>query len=174
MAEARLRSAATLEIRAPEAAAPGSELAFEVAVTNVGAGHSIPTSLTELREMWVHVRVLDAGGAVVFERGALDDHGEIPEGTMRFGAALHDADGEYTFKPWEGTGFLWKRQVPARSTEADPFEARLPPDARGPFTIEARLNYRTAPPHVIEAVMGEEAYELGIVEMASDRVEVGG
>jgi hypothetical protein len=174
MAEARLRSAATLEIRAPEAAAPGSELAFEIAVNNVGAGHSLPTSLTELREMWVHVRVLDAAGAVVFESGALDDHGEIPEGTMRFGAALHDADGEYTFKPWEGAGFLWKRQVPAKGTEADPFSASLPAEASAPFTIEARLHYRTAPPHVVEAVMGEEAYEPKIVEMASARVEVGG
>ena len=58
---------------------------------------------------------------------------------MRFGAALHDENGDYTFKPWEGSGFLWKRQVPARGSESDPFRAPLPADARAPFTIEARL-----------------------------------
>lgn len=174
MAVERLKSAATLAIHAPQAVAPGSDLVFDVAVTNVGAGHSIPTSLTELREMWLHVKVLDAAGAVVFESGALDDHGEIPEGTARYGAALHDAQGDYTYKPWEATGFLWKRQVPPKGTSTDRFVAPLPAEVRGPFTIDARLDYRIAPPHVLHEVLGEEAFEAEIVEMAGARAEVGG
>ena len=62
MSYARLKSAARLEVRAPASAAPGASLGFEVAVTNVGAGHNLPTSLTELREMWVEVTIRDAGG----------------------------------------------------------------------------------------------------------------
>ncbi|MHC5052155.1 MAG: multiheme c-type cytochrome, partial [Planctomycetota bacterium] len=47
-AEARLKSAATLALKLPESAKPGATIEIEVAVTNVGAGHCIPTSITEL------------------------------------------------------------------------------------------------------------------------------
>ncbi|MBI5432105.1 MAG: hypothetical protein HZA52_04665 [Planctomycetes bacterium] len=170
MAEARLKSAATLALEiAPRAA--GEELAFEVVVHNVGAGHALPTSLTELREMWLHVRVLSADGRVLFESGALDPSGEITPGTARFGAITLDARGEKTFKPWEAVSFGWKRVVPPKGTTHDAYRCALPPDA-GESTIEARLLYRIAPPHVVRDVLGERAFEPTVVEMATVRAAV--
>ena len=93
MARARLASAAEIAVRAPDRASPGTPLRVEVVVTNVGAGHHLPTSLTELREMWVRLVVTDAGGDVVFETGDLDENGDIREGAIRFGSALLDAKG---------------------------------------------------------------------------------
>lgn len=164
MAEARLKSAAelALEIAPPDGR---GELAFEVVVTNVGAGHGLPTSLTELREMWLHVRVRAADGRVLLESGALDEHGEIPDGTARFGAITVDAQGRKTYKPWEAVAFQWKRVVPPKGSTRDSFRCAVPAGA-GELALEARLLYRTAPPHVLREVMGEAAYQPKVVEMA--------
>ena len=171
MAVARLKSAAELVIGTPTRSAGGPELVFEVAVTNVGAGHALPTSLTELREMWLHVRVCDASGALIFESGALDDHGELTPGSLRFGSVLLDAQGRPTFKPWEGVSFGYQRVIPPKGTERERFVARLPPGA-GELSIEARLMYRIAAPHVVKAVMGEKAFDPTLVEMTMARVKV--
>ena len=98
MAAERLASAATLEILAAKRATP-RELRFEVKVTNIGAGHNLPTSLTELREMWVDVEVKDATGRRVFRSGALDARGDIDARAMRFGAMAGDRNGKLTYKP---------------------------------------------------------------------------
>jgi hypothetical protein len=45
-------------------------------------------------------------------------------------------------------------------------------EAAGPVTIEARLYYRSAPPHVVEEVMGDQAVSLKVVEMADARAEI--
>ncbi|MCK6448912.1 MAG: hypothetical protein L6Q99_21155 [Planctomycetes bacterium] len=164
MAEARLKSAAELAIEvAPSATAQA--LAFDVIVTNVGAGHALPTSLTELREMWLHVRVLAEDGRVLFESGDLDEHGEIRDGAARFGAITLDAQGRKTFKPWEAVSFGWKRLVPPKGSTRDTFRCALPTDA-GAVTIDARLHYRIAPPHVVRELLGEAAFVPQIVEMA--------
>ncbi|HEY5656396.1 MAG TPA: hypothetical protein VIY27_01270, partial [Myxococcota bacterium] len=109
MAEARLRSAARLQIELPPALEAGEAFAFDVLVHNVGAGHNLPTSLTELREMWVMLEVRSEDGEILFHSGHLEPDGEIPEGAMRFGAIGGDAQGRPTYKPWEVSQFLWKR-----------------------------------------------------------------
>jgi hypothetical protein len=171
MAEERLKSAAALSISAPERARRGEELAFEAAVENVACGHSLPTSLTELRQMWVHVRVLDAGGEVLFESGALDDQGELPRESFRFGAELADAEGKPTIKPWEAASFAWKRTIAPKATERETFRFTAP-TAGEKATIEARLFYRIAPPHMVRELMGEKAFTPRVVEMAAARAEV--
>ncbi len=53
-------------------------LAFTVRVTN-RAGHKLPTSYPS-RRAWLHVRVLDAQDALVFESGAFDTRGRLLDG----------------------------------------------------------------------------------------------
>jgi hypothetical protein len=166
MARQRLKSAARLALEAPDSTPARGAFSLGVVVTNVAAGHALPTSLTELREVWIHVVARDAAGQVVFESGALDEHGEIAEGAIRFGSALVDAEGQPTFKPWEAADFAWKRTVPPKGSVSETLRVVLR-DAKGPVTVEASLLYRIAPPHVIEAVLGSEAFEPEIVEMAT-------
>jgi hypothetical protein len=170
MAEARLKSAARLEIEAPEVARAGERLGFEVAVHNVAAGHNLPTSLTELREMWVELEVRSADGAVLFRSGQLETNGDISEGAMRFGALAGDAEGNLTYKPWEVSQFLFKRLIPPKAAERDRFEVALPEGLDGEIRIEATLYYRSAPPKVVAWLLGDEAIALAQVEMA--RAEV--
>jgi hypothetical protein len=43
-----------------------------VVVENVGAGHKVPAGFSQEREIWVHLTVTDARGAVVYEVGRVD------------------------------------------------------------------------------------------------------
>lgn len=70
LAEGRARSVSMLERAATlESHQDGSSLA--VRVTNE-TGHKLPTGHIEGRRVWVNVRFLDAGGAVIAERGGYD------------------------------------------------------------------------------------------------------
>jgi hypothetical protein len=172
MAEARLRSAARLEISLPATARAGTPLEFEVVVHNVAAGHSLPTSLTELREMWVELEVLSKDGQILFHSGTLREDGEIPDGAMRFGAIAADAQGNVSYKPWEISQFLWKRLVPARGSARNTFSVELPEGLSGAVNVEARLLYRSASPKALASLMGDEAFEARNVEMTRAQAEV--
>lgn len=173
MAAARLRSAARLEIKAPPSAVAGKPLALEVVVTNIGAGHNLPTSLTELREMWVDLQVRDATGALFFRSGALDAQGDIDPQAMRFGAHAGDKHGKLTYKPWEVTHFLWKRLIAPKASARDAFSIPLPATTKGPLKISARLLYRSAPPQVLRLLYGNKPPALRTVEMATASATVG-
>ena len=173
LAEQRLKSAALLRLE-PRATDDGT-VSLDVVVENVGAGHNLPTSLTELREMWVEVRVTDAKGKVLHESGAVAPESDLPDhsgGLIRFGAQTVDAKGEITYKPWEAVGFAWKRLVPPKGFTRDEVRFTPPADAAGPFTAEARLLFRISPPSVVRMVMKEKAFVPQIVEMTSARVEI--
>lgn len=66
-------STAAVEIR--NATRTGGRFDFDVAVTNK-SGHKLPTAYPS-RRAWLHVVVRDAGGAVVFESGALRPNGAV-------------------------------------------------------------------------------------------------
>ncbi len=167
MAEARLKSAATLAIEIPKRAAVGKVLRFVVAVTNVGAGHNLPTSVTELRQMWVDLTIKDATGKRVFRSGALDKNGDLDRQAMRFTAEAGDKNGKLTYKPWEVTHFIWKRLIKPKATARDAFTVPIPTGTKGPLTIDAKLLYRNAPPVVLKLVYpAGKAPTLRTVEMA--------
>jgi len=172
LAVKRLKTAATIAVEHPAAVEAGTPFTVTTVVRNVGAGHGLPTALTELREMWILLEVLSGSGEVLFESGALDEHGEVTEGAIRFGAALADANGKATYRPWEATRFLWKKQVPPRGESRDPIVVTVPAGTKGKVTIRAKLLYRTAPPHVVKEVMGAKAFIPRVVSMCVAEAEL--
>jgi hypothetical protein len=68
--EGLLKSAATLRIASPPAVS-GDTLTFALSVTNVGAGHYLPTGFAFARQMWIEVKVTDAKGAILLASGVL-------------------------------------------------------------------------------------------------------
>src|SRR5262249_36097937 len=65
-----LASAMKLTIDAPRADA--EHLEIPIVVENVGAGHRVPAGFSQEREIWVHLRVTDARGRLVYEVGRVD------------------------------------------------------------------------------------------------------
>jgi hypothetical protein len=69
--EKLLRGAAKLELDPSGVAAVGGTVSFKVNITNVGAGHNLPTGFAFARQMWLEVVVTDPSGAVVGSSGRL-------------------------------------------------------------------------------------------------------
>lgn len=55
-----------------EARTVGGRLEIPIEIENTGAGHKIPAGFSQEREFWVHLRVTDANGALVYEVGRVD------------------------------------------------------------------------------------------------------
>ncbi len=50
----------------------GRELAIPVTFENVGAGHRIPAGFSQERELWLHLRITDGAGRLVYEVGKVE------------------------------------------------------------------------------------------------------
>jgi len=172
MAEKRLKSAAALELKVPESAKAGLVLPLSVKVTNVGAGHNLPTSLTEVRQMWLDVKVTDAGGREIYRSGSLDAQGDLRDDARVFNAYAVDAQGKHTVKHWEIARFEYIKTIPAKGSMTEEFLFLLPPDARGPLDVKAVLRYRSYPQSLANALLGKSAPTLPIVDMVEKAAKI--
>lgn len=55
-----------------EGRSDGRKLELPVVLENTGAGHKIPAGFSQEREFWVHLRITDATGRLVYEVGRVD------------------------------------------------------------------------------------------------------
>ena len=171
-AKKRLQNAAELEIIAPETANRGEMVTVKVKVTNVGAGHHLPTSLTEVRQMWLDVSAKDASGVEIFRSGALDSEGTIDKEAVIFNAQAVSEEGYHTVKPWEIARFEYNHTIPPKGSATERYTLLIPPHAKEPLAIEATLRYRSYPQSVANMLLGAEAMTLPIVDMASEQIKM--
>jgi hypothetical protein len=172
MAVERLQSAARIELKVPGKVSPGGDLPVEIIVRNVAAGHNLPTGVTELRQMWIDLRVRDEKGTLLFQSGQLDAAGELPRDAVRFGAVAVDAAGKETVRPWMMARLSWKHTIPPKGAESETIHVRLPKEGAGVATIEAKLLYRSAPPSAVAVAMDRKEFTAKIVEMASAKAKI--
>jgi len=163
----RLQTAATVAVAAPAKAAPGAKVAVEVRVTNRAAGHAIPTSITELRQVWIDLRVTDAAGREVFRSGAIDDTGRVDRTAVMYHSILVDEKGEVTYLPWRAVKMVHEKLIPPKETARERYEIVLPADAKAPFGVSATLRYRSAPQDVLDQLFGKGKIPVGAVDMAA-------
>ncbi len=173
IAVARLKSAAAVEVLAPAVAAKAGDLVrFKVKVVNLGAGHNLPTSLTEVRQMWLDVAAADGAGNVLYRSGALDGKGEVDPEAVMFHAVAVDKDGHHTFKPWEIARFEESRTIPPKGSDTSSYAFLVPGGTRGKLTITAVLRYRSFSQALADLLLGEKAPTLPVTDMASSQAIV--
>jgi hypothetical protein len=68
--------ASSVRLKIVGAQKSGGLLEVPLSIENVGAGHRIPAGFSQERELWVHLRVTDGTGAVVYEVGRIDRNDE--------------------------------------------------------------------------------------------------
>lgn len=136
LAEERLQAAAEVAITAPEILEAGATSEVKVRITNVGAGHYLPTGLTDVRRMWLEVV-------------AMGPDGETTEvGRREFHTVLHDADGNSPAEIWFAVGVESDDRIPPRESVEQAWEVTMPD---GPMELRATLYYRSAPEEMAEA-----------------------
>lgn len=68
------------------------QLPLEIVVENTGAGHKVPSGFSQEREVWLHLKVKDADGTVVYESGALQDRAHPETNELQPDGRLYDED----------------------------------------------------------------------------------
>ena len=152
LAEERLKAAATLEVELPEIVETG-QVAMKTTITNVGAGHYLPTGLTEVRQMWLEVVATDADGT------------ELLRERRDFGSVLKDAEGKYPVELWEAVAFHSDDRIPPRESTSNEYAFAM---GTGPVTVEATLSYRSCSEEMAE----KAGVEIPTTIMASVKRQV--
>lgn len=129
-ATAMLKSAATVKLEAPEVLEGGST-EVTVTITNKGAGHYLPTGLTEVREMWLEVFT------------EAEDGTKTKVGERKFGTILQDDKGNAPVELWEATKIKSDDRIPPRKSVTDKFAFTMPAGAES-ATLKAALYYRSS------------------------------
>ncbi|MBS3973367.1 MAG: hypothetical protein KGZ89_00635 [Actinobacteria bacterium] len=151
-ARAMLQNSAELELSVPEIVS--GEQSGVVRITNVGAGHYLPTGLTDVRQMWLEVVSVDSSG------------GETELARRAFGTVFKDAQGNYPAQIWDATGVQSDDRIPPRESVEITFTAALPEGADS-ASVVARLQYRS-----ISEKLAESAGRENPITLMADATQV--
>lgn len=130
-----LRSAAKIDLSTDRISAkPGDKVSITASVTNIGAGHMIPTGLTDVRDVWLEITAVDKDGKSdkVFEE--------------RYSTILEDAQGKHdgTVPVWRAVKIYSDNRLVPNETRTYEDSYKIPAGKQGHYKIVATLNYRSA------------------------------
>ncbi|MBN2110733.1 MAG: cytochrome c family protein [Methanosarcinaceae archaeon] len=166
MAIERLEKAATLDMDSPETATKGGNVTVGVSITNSGAGHNIPTGVSEIREMWLEVRAADAEGREIYAAGTTNANGGIISANTIYNNVLGDSEGKPTHSFWLAESVLSDNRIGPKETVVEEHAFTLPEDVVYPVNVEATLKYRSASQELIDHLFGEGVHEVPVIDMA--------
>ncbi len=132
LATALLESAAKLELDTQGVLPAGQVASMTVAVTNSGAGHYLPTGVTDVRQMWLSVWT------------------ELPDGSKhsvaesRFGTVLEGTTDGGASSPWESLEVKSDFRIPPREMITLNYLYEVPVEV-GSYTLKAALLYKSVP-----------------------------
>jgi len=162
LAVERLQKAAILELREVAKDADG-QWAFTVRVKNEGAGHMLPTGVSEYRQMWLDVTVTDAGGKVVYTSGELGAEGALLADTRIFNTVFGDSKGIPTMNVARAAVMLSDHRVPPKGYLDERFTLSRQPSM--PCTVHVVLRYRSLDPSVARLLLGNDAPPVPVIDM---------
>ena len=124
---------------------PGRDsLRLYATVTNTGWGHSMPTGNDQNLAL-IRVRVLDAGGKIVWENDPFQEWN-----VSVFGLMLADELGNWPADTWNAVKTLSDRRIKAGASARVRYDVPIS-GAKGALRVQAELLYRSAKPMTIAA-----------------------
>ena len=159
MAIERLKSAADLEISPVYRNSRLTDV--KVRVKNIRAGHNLPTSLTNVRQMWLEVIMRDEKGNVILTSGQLDEKGNLMPDTRRFNSDGMGTDFHFAIDPWIVTSFSRHDTIPPRGYK-DVYYGVTPMKNNKRILIEAKLRYRQASQEEAETLLAAVPADINL------------
>ncbi len=137
---------------------------INIKITNTGAGHYLPTGLTNIRQMWLEISVKDSKGKILYSSGALDENGYLPEDARLFNTVFGDGKGKPVANIAKAREVLKDNRIPPLKSAVETFT--LSKDTRKNLTVNARLLYRIASQKLLDTITGKEKEKLPVIIMA--------
>ena len=172
MALERLQNAADLEIIKSSSYRKDKLSYIKVKVINSGAGHYLPTGLTEIRQMWLDVKITDAKGKLLFRSGGLDKDGEVDENAVIYHTQLGNEKGEPVINVAKADRILSDHRIPPKGYAIEKYAFYVPADAVSPLRVEVTLKYRSASQSLAKILLGDSAPEIPVIDMVSTVDEI--
>ncbi|MBI4681143.1 MAG: cytochrome c family protein, partial [Nitrospirae bacterium] len=167
MAIERLQNAADLEIIKAKSYKKNELSEIKVKVINSGAGHYLPTGITEVRQMWLDVKITDVRGKTIFRSGALDKKGNIDENAILYYTQLGNEKGEPVINIALADRILYDHRIPPKGYKVEKYVFKIPTDAVSPLRVEATLKYRSVSQSLARTLLGDNAPEIPVIDMVS-------
>ncbi len=165
LAKERLKSAAKLEIE--DIKVVNDNVTLRLRVTNTGAGHKLPTGLTEARMIWLDIDARDGSGKTIFRSGGMDENGYIDHDAVKYHTVFGDASGRHTEKVWFAEKILSDNRIPPKGYSIEYYNFTIPKTAKRPVILSARLNYVSASQELSDLLFGKGKVRPPVVEMTS-------
>jgi hypothetical protein len=150
MAVERLQSAGDVEVS--PVYRNGRLAEVMVRVKNVRAGHNLPTSLTNVRQMWLEITARDEMGKIVMSSGEVGNDGTLPDNTRIFNSDGMGENFHFAVDPWVVTAFSRHDTIPPRGYKDVYYGITASGDAKS-LSIDVKLRYRQADQKVAEALL---------------------
>jgi len=167
MAIERLKHAADLKLIKTSSYKKSDLSYIKIKVINSGAGHYLPTGLTEVRQMWLSVAITDARGKTIFRSGSLDKNGNIDDGAVIYYTQLGNKKGDPVLNVALADRILYDHRIPPKGYLIEKYAFQIPSVAVSPLTVEAVLKYRSVSQSLAKALLGESAPKIPVIDMVS-------
>jgi len=162
MAEERLKNSAALAIETGEI----EKGKLGIKITNTGAGHYLPTGLTDIRQMWLEITIKDTdNGVTVYESGKLDQDSCLKDNTIIFNTVFGDGKGNPVLNVAKAREILKDKRIPPLKSVIETIQ--MPLGKWKHLSIHVKLLYRSAPQKILDMVSGKGKIKLPVVTMAS-------
>ena len=124
-----------------------------VGVKNVGAGHHLPTGVSDFRELWLDITLMDRDSNIVFSSGKLKKDGNLDNDARPFMKVFGDENS----KPvgllfWRYKKLLSDTRIPAGKRRVESFNIANFENLLYPLKVVVKLNFRIYPQWVTDAV----------------------
>jgi tetratricopeptide (TPR) repeat protein len=149
--------------------ARGDVVEMMVVIQNKNIGHSLVPEVRDLYEPWVEFQATDARGRNIYHSGFLKPDGELDERAHSFTNRPVDSQGAFVdnHAVWTVHSVAYDNTIQAGHATLVRYQFRIPPDAQGPLTVTARVNYRHFRQSYLNNVFGPGHLAYPVVEMAS-------
>ncbi|MCP3954554.1 MAG: cytochrome c554 family protein, partial [Desulfobacterales bacterium] len=146
MAEQRLKNAATIKISTKEI----QKDIINIKITNTGAGHSIPTGLTDIRQVWLKIVLKDTTGKIIFSSGELDKNNYLEKDAICYKTVFGDGKGKPVANVAKAREIIKDYRIPALKSVTE--KIKLPKGNKKGMSLTVELLYRSISHKLIDAV----------------------
>jgi len=157
MAEERLKNAVVIKI---DPKTEGNNIV--VRLLNNGAGHYVPTGLTNVRQVWLKVVVKDNKGKVIFSTGVPDRKGYLPANSIVYNTVLGDGKGNPVDNVAKAREIISDNRLKPMQEKVEKINAG---NFTGKVTVEASLLYSGIPQNVADSFKKLKGMKIPVVVM---------
>jgi hypothetical protein len=159
MVEERLQNAAELSVGDSDI----SDNTFSIIVTNVGAGHNLPTGLTDVRVMWLEVVLTDSEGKTIFQSGKAGEDGLLPENTVKYKTVFGDGNGNEVPNITQAKEILYDKRIPPKESMEEVYT--IENAHSGDLKLYVRLLYSGVAQEISDSLYGKAELMIPVTVM---------